>query len=246
MLAGVTDNEIYINDPANGAIRKYSEASSKNGAYQLVYCLLLKNSNTSMVNASGGSIAEVTTADVENAAEIGIPVQAVAGAYSESQLSNYFNLSEVSLELADAGSLTVDQTYTLNNWVSTIDSELEETVLVTWMRRIVTWLGILFTVWMIFLYLAYWFDRVNIFFEISLLPLLSFNRLIVSPDEDKCTWQFSELVKSKSNEPMTVNNRAMVEIVIIGFLFGGLIISGTIFKIVRLLVIAILKFLHIV
>ena len=155
-------------------------------------------------------------------------------------------MGECVLTYSDPSSLTVNQTYTLNNWVSTIDSSMQDTVLVTWMRRIVTWLGIAFTLWMIFLYLAYWFDRVNILFEFSLLPLISFNRLMVSPDENKCTWQFSEMIKAKSNEPMTVNNRAMIEIVIIGCIFGGLIISGILFKIVRLIVICVLKLLHIV
>ena len=247
MLAGVTEDEIYINDPANGAIRKYSEATSgSSGAYELVYCILLKNDNVSLLSLSGGNNAGVTESDEQNAENLGISVQAISGAYSESQLSNYFTMNEVSLEMADSGSLTVGQTYTLNNWVNTIDSDTQDTVLVTWMRRIVTWIGIAFTLWMIFLYLAYWFDRVNVFFEFSLLPILSFNRLMVSPDENKCTWQFSEMIKAKSDSAMTVNNRAMLEIVIIGCIFGGLIISGVLFKIVRIIVIGVLKLLHIV
>ena len=247
MLAGVTKDEIYINDPANGAIRKYSEATSgSSGAYELVYCILLKNDNASLLSLSGGNNADVTESDEQNAENLGISVQAVSGAYSESQLSNYFTMNEVSLEMADSGSLTVGQTYTLNNWVNTIDTDTQDTVLVIWMRRIVTWIGIAFTLWMIFLYLAYWFDRVNVFFEFSLLPILSFNRLMVSPDENKCTWQFSEMIKAKSDSAMTVNNRAMLEIVIIGCMFGGLIISGVLVKVVRIIVIGVLKLLHIV
>lgn len=168
------------------------------------------------------------------------------GAYNENMLASVNTMGECVLTYSDPSSLTVNQTYTLNNWVNTIDSSMQDTVLVTWMRRIVTWLGVAFTLWMIFLYLAYWFDRVNILFEFSLLPLISFNRLMVSPDENKCTWQFSEMIKARSNEPMTVNNRAMIEIVIIGCIFGGLIISGVLFKIVRLIVICVLKILHIV
>ena len=168
------------------------------------------------------------------------------GVWSESQLSNFNELLETPLVMSDSSSLTVNEMYTLNNWKNTVDSDLQETVLVTWMRRIVTWLGILFTLWMIFLYVAYWFDRVNVFFEFSLLEIISLGRLRVSPEEDKCTWQFSELIKAKSNAPMTVNNRAMLEIVIIGCIFGGLIISGVLFKVVRIIVIGVLKFLKIV
>ena len=206
----------------------------------------LTNSGEALSTASSGdgSSTDINGTTDENGQVIN--PQFMKGAYSESQLSSFSTLCETSLEAASSSSLTVDEVYTLNNWKNNLDSSLKDTVLVTWMRRIVMWLGILFSIWMIFLYLAYWFDRVNIFFEFSLLELVSLGRLRVSPEEDNCTWQFSELIKNKSTAPMTVNNRAMIEIMIIGFIFSGLVISGVLFKIVGGIVIWILKLLKVI
>lgn len=173
-----------------------------------------------------------------------VPVNGCA--YSESELTAMLELSETTLDSATSDSLSIDQNYTLQNWQQNIDSELEETILVVWMRRIVTILGIMFTVWMLFLYMSYWFDRVNVFFEFSLLSILSLGKLRISPDEYECTWQLSELVRSKSGGTMTVNHRAMLEIVIIGCLFGSLIISGMMFKIVRIAILWILKIIGVI
>ena len=198
-------------------------------------------------SGDGGSTDENSTEEKEPSDGAVFGTAALVGcSYTESQLASYVALAEVPVSEAYASSLTTNELYTLNNWKNTVDSDLKETVLITWMRRIVTWLGIAFTLWMIFLYVAYWFDRVNVFFEFSLLEAVSIGRLRISPEEDKCTWQFSELIKAKSSAPMTVNNRAMLEIVIIGCMFGGLIISGVLFKVVRIIVICILKMLNLV
>lgn len=195
-------------------------------------------------NNTGENSANTSQDGSENTELTIVPL--AGGAYTEAELSNMIVLAEKELSMSDSSTLSTNQTYTLNNWKDTISSNLEETILVTWARRIVTIIGILFTLWMIFLYLAYWFDRVNIFFEFSMLEALSFGRLRVSPEEDKCTWQFSELIKSKKSNTMTVNNRAMLEIVIIGCIFGGLVISGVLFKIIRFIVLGILKFFNII
>lgn len=46
MLAGVDDTTIWLNDPATGTIRDYSECSAKGGDYNIVYALVLDNSET--------------------------------------------------------------------------------------------------------------------------------------------------------------------------------------------------------
>ena len=251
MLAGVTTDEIYINDPADGTVKAYSTAkSSSKGAYQLVYCIILKNDKSSLMSEGGGSVggdsggaAEVTSADEQAAQNLGIPMAALKGAYSESQLSSIFTLNEVPLEIADASSLSINEHYNLHNWRDTIYSSMEDTLLVRLMRRFVSFLGIMFTVWMIFLYLAYWFDRVNVFFEFSLLLMLSGDKLCLSDSEEKCTWQLKDLIKSKNKGAKSVNHRAMLQIVILGTLFGGIITSGVLFKAIRIFIVFILNVL---
>lgn len=46
VLAGVDDTTIWLNDPATGTIRDYSKCSAKGGDYNIMYCLVYKNSET--------------------------------------------------------------------------------------------------------------------------------------------------------------------------------------------------------
>ena len=161
---------------------------------------------------------------------------ALKGAYSEGMLCSVNALGEGCLVPASEESLTVGQTYTLRNWNNIISNSAEETVLVRLMRQITSFVGIMFTVWMIFLYLAYWFDRTNVFFEFSMMNIVSFGRLRLTDNEESCTWQFSELLKGKTVNQMTVNHKTMLRIVIIGCCFGGAITSGVVFKFIRVFI----------
>ena len=93
-------------------------------------------------------------------------------------------------------------------------------------RWIAILFGILFEVWMMFIYLAYWFDRINNFIEVSLLSIITFGKLRISPDENECTFSVKSLA---SSEMRTINHKKLLGVVIVGLAFGALIISGTIF-----------------
>lgn len=202
----------------------------------------VSNSGTALSTASDGSSAagQLPTQDA-NGNQLVSGVQYMKGEYSESMLSTVNALMEGNLEKANRDSLTMSDGYTLNNWKDTVESRHEDSILVIFFRRFVSFIGIMFTVWMLFLYLGYWFDRVNNFIDFSLLGLLSGGRLKISPEEDKCTWQFSEMRNLSKDTPMTVNNRAMLEIVIIGCIFGGLIVSGLFFDMAKKLLVWLLS-----
>ena len=82
---------------------------------------------------------------------------------------------------------------------------------------------------MIFLYLAYWVDRINNFVDVEFLKLLTFNKLTMSEDEEECTYSIKSALKAGTK---TVNHRAIIKVTIVGELFAVLLITGAVYKLV--------------
>ena len=83
---------------------------------------------------------------------------------------------------------------------------------------------------MLFIYLAYWFDRINNFVDIDLLKIVTFGRLVISPTEEECTFSMKELAKGQTR---TINHRHILYVCIVGLAFGTLIVSGKVFDVVN-------------
>lgn len=115
----------------------------------------------------------------------------------------------------------------LENWKSDIEKARKDNFLIRGGRWLAILFGILFEIWMMLMYLAYWFDRINNFVEVSLLQIISFGKLRISADETECTFSVKSLAMS---EVRTINHKKLLGVVIVGLSFGSLIISGVMFE----------------
>lgn len=156
------------------------------------------------------------------------------GYYSEMQLGQFQTLYDpvVAIE-ASRDDFTSKELSALSDWEQNVQKMNEKGSVLYWVRMITMILGILFTVWMLLIYIAYWFDRLNNIIDIDLLPLLTFHRLRLSDTEENCTFRASDLAKT---ETRTVNHRAILSICIVGIVFGALVISGYLYVAILTLV----------
>lgn len=164
-----------------------------------------------------------------------------AGLWKETDFVKWKTSTRSKLKFADIQNLHNNDIYDVENWKADINKRNSESILIKGGRWLTILFGIIFNVWMLFIYIAYWFDRLNNFFDYSLLNLITFGRLLISPDEHECTFSLRTL---SNGEKRTVNHRKVLEIVIIGLAFGTLIISGTFFKILSVVVNKILEILY--
>lgn len=163
------------------------------------------------------------------------------GLFAETHFVKWKSSETESMEFPFQWWLKNDDIADVENWKADLEKKNSESFLIKGGRWLTMLFGIIFEVWMLFIYLAYWFDRLNNFFEYRMLELITFGRLTISPDEDSCTFSLSTLGRG---EKRTVNHKKVLEVVIIGLAFGTLIISGTFFRILSAVVNKILEILY--
>ena len=227
MLAGVDDTDIYINDPANGKVCLYKDRSAKGGAYNLMYILCFKNDKTAPNTLSSGGDAQVTEQDKTNVTNMGLNAGTF---YSESDLSAYVKLNEVDISAMLPKSredLSQNELENLASWENNVNNSKKEYGFIAWMRIIVMWVGIIFTIYIFLLYLAYWFDKLNSLIDLDVLSIMTFGRLHVAIDDKEANFSLG-----KKQDRMTVSHKDMLFICITGLIFGALLITGTFYKIV--------------
>lgn len=132
-----------------------------------------------------------------------------------------------------------DDIYDVETWKMDLEKQKGDGILIKGGRWLSLLFGIIFEVWMMFMYLSYWFDRLNNFFDFSLLYVTSLGRLRISPDENECNFSVKTLAKG---EVRTINHKKLVGVVLVGLSFGSLIISGMMFEWLHALVNLILSF----
>lgn len=168
--------------------------------------------------------------------------RAAAGYWSEEELSAYAKVVELNVDnlLDDAlrENLSQDDLESVAIWERNVFEDIEQGGFIRFARILVQIFGIMFTVWMIFLYIAYWFDRVNNFFYIDFLGILSFGYLHMSDTEEECTFHIKDLGKG---DRKTVNHRAILFVCLCGIAFGVFIISGFYYQVIGALVRMVLK-----
>ena len=104
------------------------------------------------------------------------------------------------------------------------------------MRILVMWVGIIFTIYIFLIYLAYWFDKLNSIIDLDVLSILTFGRLHVAMDEKEANFSLG-----RKQDRMTVNHKDMLFICITGLIFGTLLITGKFYQLVSGLVNFILR-----
>lgn len=229
MLAGLDDSTIYLNDPASGSIVSYNELHDREegNKYNLVYIVTFKNDKTAPNKLSSGGNAQITKQDTTNVTNMGLNAGTF---YSESDLSAYVKLQEVDVSAMlpkDRSSLSQNELENLSSWEDNVKNSKKEYGFIAWMRIIVMWVGIIFTIYIFLLYLAYWFDKLNSIIDLDVLSILTFGRLHVAIDDKEANFSLG-----KKQDRMTVNHKDMLFICITGLIFGTLLITGTFYKLV--------------
>ena len=165
-----------------------------------------------------------------------------AGYWSEDDLAIYNKLVEksINLEKATRERLNQSQLEGLAMWERENQHSIEEGGLISWLRRIVMLVGILFTIWMALIYCAYWFDRINNFFYIDALGFLTAGHLHMSENEQESTFRVKDLGKDTHK---TVRHRDILFICLVGVAFGVCIITGFIYDVLNSLIRTIFRIL---
>lgn len=132
-------------------------------------------------------------------------------------------------ELPDGSDLTQDESLQLNKWKSDVKDNQDSGV-ISFFRTAVVFVGIALVVYSVFLYMAYWLDRVNNFVDMSFLGMLTLGMLSVSPDESESTFS------SGKKGLKTVVHSDMVKVLILCLTGGILLISGKLFVLLGFLV----------
>lgn len=150
-----------------------------------------------------------------------------AGYWNEDQLSAYCRVLELNVDYilsrATRNNLGAVEMEGLAGWERNVKYDNEDNGIIGWLRRINMILGIIFIIWVSFIYCAYWFDRINNLFYIDALGILTLGHLHISETEEECTFKVKNLGKEGRK---TVNHRAIIGICLAGVIFGTLIISG--------------------
>lgn len=154
------------------------------------------------------------------------------GFYSEMDLSAYVKLAELNiqaqyLDKATRDNLSQNDLENLASWEDNVTSNKKEYGFIAWMRIIIMWVGIIFTIYIFLIYLAYWFDKLNSIIDLDVLSILTFGRLHAAIDDKEANFSLG-----KKQDRMTVSHKDMLFICITGLIFGTLFITGTFYKVV--------------
>lgn len=227
MVSGVTDSGVCLCDSATGEM-----VTSLEGTYSNCYWIgIIKNEKTSLKDAAGGG--GFTGGDGNGSNDLGIAPTEFMG-FDEANLSSYCRLNEIDLsEILDGATeenLNNNELVSLEDWqmMSEKDSDF-----IIWARRIIMILGIIITVWGILFYCAFWFDRINTYFDLDFVGILSFGKLRRSDTDEECTFKLTDQPKS---EARTINHKYCLIISVSAIAFGVLLISGVLFLLVRKIV----------
>lgn len=165
-----------------------------------------------------------------------------AGYWTEEDLAVYARLIEIDVDSILAGAtrenLSQDNLYGVAMWERNIKYDAEESGFINILRRAIMILGIILIIWVMLIYCAYWFDRVNNFYYLDLLGILTFGHLHMSDTESECTFRVKNLGK---DEHKTVNHRAILFICLTGIAFGVLIITGVFYSFLQRIIYFILR-----
>lgn len=240
MFSGVDDSNVYINDPAYGKGGGFYDNSDWAYYSKIEYVVLYKNNKTSPLSLSGGRKASMTQTDMSNAQALGLSSSFITGDMASSAWASNMKLAEADLsgelDSAQRENLKQDDRESLAAWQMNVESD--KLSLTDIIRTVVVFVGIVFTLWGILIYLAFWFDHINTIFYVDVLHLVTFGQLHICPPGEKPTFHMG-----KEKKDRTVSHKQIVCISGMCVLFGVLLISGTFYTIVQKFVRLITSFL---
>ena len=219
---------------------KYQDGDKRNQYSSSIYEALVGTAPAD----SGASASNGSSSDASNQSKEQVKQQLLAsGYYTEEQLSSYIKLRETNIDeqylvKATRDNLSQSDLENLALWEDNVNNSKKEYGFVAWMRIIVMWIGIVFTIYIFLLYLAYWFDKLNSIIDLDVLSIMTFGRLHVAIDDKEANFSLG-----KKQDRMTVSHKDMLFICITGLIFGTLLITGTFYKIVANFVNMILRWI---
>lgn len=142
---------------------------------------------------------------------------------------------DTAIDLPSAEELELEDRIKLVNWKDDINGK-DESNTIKFLRSVVAFVGIIIVVYSTFIYLAYWFDRINNFIDISTLSILTLGRLMISPDDTTSTFNPS------TSGTKVVTHRNIIFICLLGIFFGVILLSGKIYNIVYWIISIVKKF----
>lgn len=226
--------------PNYSSEQKYQDGDKRNQYSSSIYEALVGTTPAD----SGASTSGGSSSDTSNQSKEQVKQQLLAsGYYTEEQLSSYIKLKETNiaeqyLTKATRDNLSQSDLENLASWEDNVNNSKKEYGFISWMRIIVMWVGIIFTIYIFLLYLAYWFDKLNSIIDLDVLSIMTFGRLHVAIDDKEANFSLG-----KKQDRMTVSHKDILFICITGLIFGTLLITGTFYKIVASFVNTIIRWI---
>lgn len=186
-----------------------------------------------LMDVSTGKLLQ--TSDSYNTVETTVNTitnMAATGYITEDNLASFSQGAELNVDsklLSNAVRQALSQSdlYSLANWERNIAYDNTDSKIISLGRKILVAIGIIFEVWSLFIYLAYWFDKLNNFIPIDLLNILTLGKLRIADNDSEATFSLRD--NSTRTNVKTVNHRAVLFIAICGLAFGTLIVTGKLF-----------------
>lgn len=184
---------------------------------------ILNRQSSSDYNMSGLSF-DSGSGSSDKTEEETAKIKVNSGLKSESNFGVDGSYKDNIVDLPDEDTLSVEQKSELKTWKDNIKDSSNKPIKV--LRAFIAFSGIIFTIYAIFIYLAYWFDRINNFIDLALLPVLTFGRLCISPDDKTSTYA------SKQEGIKVVVHKDIIIACISCFSIGIMLLTGKIYTIV--------------
>lgn len=188
------------------------------------------SNETKALSYNLGSVNIVSSGQSDQGNVLGTTVS--GGIYAETKFVANKTMNEDRIQFPELydGDLLDDDIYEIENWKLDLEHKNEDSLLIKGGRWLSMLCGLIFILWAVFIYLAYWFDRINNFIELNLLKIVTFGKLTISPDESECTFSIKELGKG---ETRTINNKKLIPVCLLSISFGTFIVSGQMFSLLQ-------------
>ena len=206
---GIPENYQHYKDRRNMSAAVYKKYTGKTITFSEEGSTTTEDSKTT----SGGGV----TGSTNN-----------AGALDEGHfIATERPLHEKEVKFADGSDLTYDEKKNLE-MLKEVNDRSFLTKAISFLRALVSFIGVLIVVYCIFFYLLYWFDRVNSLTDFSILKVYSFGRLQTSMDDESSFGTNIEGTKE-------INHSDAVRISVIGLMLGMFLLTGRLFALVSYL-----------
>lgn len=170
------------------------------------------------------------------------------GLITEDQLGAYYKLTEKNMHLDELTRDTFGATFDeegnkidgeaekysenlrqLNQWEDNIEGE--KITLVKVLRWICMFIGILMIMWVLLMYIAYWFDKINTIVPFSVMAIVSFGHYVVADNEDSS--DVNMMNPEKTGKMKQINHKGILLICLLTLIVASFLISGVLFNWMR-------------